>query len=65
MVCSIFMASSQTNGWPALTASPTAAPTRMTLPGMAAISEPCSTADPGSGNRGKTIRWTGPRGEST
>ena len=65
MVCSIFIASSQISGWPAVTVSPTAAPSRMTLPGMGATSEPFSTADPGSGKRGSAIKCTGPVREST
>ena len=65
MVCSIFIASSHTSGWPDVTVSPSAAPSRITAPGMGASSEPFSTVEPGSGNRGTTVRATGPSGEST
>ena len=65
MVCSIFMASSQISGWPAVTVSPTAAPTRTTDPGIGASREPCATAVSGSGKRGWASRRTAPSGEST
>ncbi|SHX22853.1 Uncharacterised protein [Mycobacteroides abscessus subsp. abscessus] len=65
MVCSIFMASSQTMGVPAVTVSPTAAPRRSTTPGMGAMSDPAATSVLGSVNRGTTVSATGPSGEST
>ena len=64
-VCSIFIASSHTSGCPAVTVSPTAAPTRSTEPGMGASSDPCATAASGSGKRGSATNCTGPSGEST
>ncbi|CKP37832.1 Uncharacterised protein [Mycobacterium tuberculosis] len=39
-----------------MTVSPTSAPIRMTLPGMGATSEPCSTAELGSGKRDSATR---------
>ncbi len=65
MVCSIFIASSQINGWPAVTVSPSAAPSRITAPGIGANSDPFSTTEPGSGKRGTAVNATAPRGEST
>ena len=56
MVCSIFIASSQISGWPGVTVSPTAAPTRITEPGMGASSEPVR-------DRGVGIRKAGQRDE--
>ena len=65
MVCSIFMASIHSSGWPAVTVSPTETATRMTAPGMGASSEPAATSAPGSEYRGGSMSGTGPSGEST
>ena len=59
------IASNQTRGCPAATASPSAAPSRITAPGIGASNEPFSTTDPGSGKRGTAVSATEPRAEST
>src|SRR5215469_2548717 len=65
MTCSIFIASSQSSGWPVVTVSPTVTPTLATEPGMGASSEPATTWLAGSVNRLNGFSATGPKAEST
>ncbi len=64
-VCSIFIASSTSTGWPAATGCPCSTATRTTLPGIGARSEPVATWSAGSTNRGSRVRATWPCTEST
>ena len=60
------MASSQISGWPAVTVSPTAAPTRATEPGIGASSEPVrDRASRGRGSGAGRPAGPDPSGEST
>ena len=60
MTCSIFIASSTSNGSPARTDCPGAVWTRTTLPGMGASSDPAEAATRGRGNRGTSRTPTTP-----
>ena len=65
MVCSIFIASSHSNGCPCLTLSPTCTPTRITVPGIGASNDPAATCCDGSVNRSTGVNATDPSDEST
>ncbi len=55
IVCSIFIASNATSGVPAVTAAPTTASTRTTVPGIGDTSEPGTSSRSGRGKRGVSV----------
>ena len=55
MWCSIFIASSTTRVWPAVTRSPAVTRTSSTVPGIGATNPPATEAAAGGANRGTTV----------